>query len=440
MGGENINTQNMETIGSQAPGENKTTYENLGEQVEFDPVKAKHLREEISPAQEGESERPVGRHTAEYLNKRSNEPLETPTNDDGEDLASTETRNENLERQEESQPEKRQTAEIVTTREFVENPKKSRAERAERKMEKLNSIEEQLSNIEKELSAAKDRKEQIAEEIESCQSQINNNAEEQDRILDRINRLGQEIKNTKESLLRNFATGTILVKNLILGKHEEIDKILEEVRKNNDANKKAMQERETSEADLKNNQEEGYKLRTQHSDLKSKQLETSRNIARLEKQKTELSKKHELIKEEVAHEKERLDWEGGKATVKREMGDRSVSEFKRELDRRREETNRRLEQDLADIDDVRNGRVPGVYSLVFTDEMLQHAADRADEAEERLRDEYQNHIENIDFYRDVVDKYFPTWQARVENIRKNHLVKEALSTLKRRALMRIYGM
>lgn len=399
MVAENITTNSDESIDSVAPIDpNTTTYGNLGEQVEFDPEKAEKLRrgEQVGETQE--------------INPDSPEPQP----DEAEPIT-TETQPINGQEQERPQ-----------------EPEKTRTEK------QLDSAKERLERINQELEDTKSNKERLEEEISAIEFAIEDNIEEHDKLSEKAQELKLEINKTKRSIIGGFTNGLKIAKNLMLGKHDEARKILGEIGGNIDANEKAMTEQKENDLAIENNEREQADLDKNHKDTIDEHSLCVDKISRLERQKSEASKQIEILKQEVADQAWAAAWEDAQEGIKAEMGTDNMTAFRQELNSQRQELDDELEEDLNELSSYKNPS--RIQRLMRTEDELRRDAERADEIERMLKEQHDNATATLDAKREKVDKYFPTWQERIKNVKENHLVKGALSTLKRKILMRRMGM
>ena len=406
MIGEGISNNTSEGNVESSPAESgATTYWNLGEQVKFDPDRAERLQNGENLDETSQSD--------EVVDIPVNAVENTPDNDgEPESLGEEQT----VEREEINH----------------EQQEKSRAE------QRLDTAKERLEKIDQELLDANSNKEKLEEEIAACEVALDDNMEQYNKLSDKVNELKLEIKKTKRNVLTGFTSGLRIAKNLMLGKHDEARKILGEISNNVDANEKAMTEHEETQVALDANENEKAVLDDAYANAVDERNNCISKIARLERQKAEAIKQVETLKEEVANEAWTEAWKDAQEGIKAEMGTDNMNAFRRKLNIQKKELDENLEEDLTELDTFRNPS--RIQRMMRTEEELQRDAERADEVEGMLREEHGNATAIIAAKREKVDRYFPTWQERVKNIRENNLVRGALSTLKRRVMMRMYGL
>lgn len=398
---ENINSAAESSRGEQL------TYQDLGEQVSYDPDRAQRLRN--GEDADDTPEQSDGSGPMEYVPEDRDLSLELPDDDDEEygDQPAGEKDADNTEKGQE----------------------KSRAER------KLAAIEAKLEKIDQELHEARNSKEKIEEEIDACEAALEDNNEQFNQLSDRAEELKVEIKRTKRNALNGLANGLRIVKNLALGRHDEVRKILGEISGDIDANEKATDEQVEVNDALSANETEHATLNSAYENAVDERSATVQKIRRLERQRSEASKQKEMLKEEVANEAWSEAWADAQEGIKSEMGTDNIAAFRRELSAQQEELDENLEDDLTELDGYRNPS--RIQRMMRTDEELARDAERADEIEDILRDEHEQATSIIDAKREKIDHYFPTWQERVKQVRENKLVGGALSSLKRKILTRM---
>lgn len=406
MVGEEIPTNSGESNAkSQSVETGATTYQNLGEQVEYNPDKAKRLRNGENPDEIVQDDR---------------------VSEDTMDVEGLPTNNTEL-------SESPKTGEPAVERgEYgQEKQEKSRAE------QRLDAVKERLKRIDQELLDENNNKERLEEEVSACEEALDDNMEQHDQLSDKINELKLETKKTKRNIITGFTSGLKIAKNLVLGRHDEARKILAEISGNVDANEKAMNEHEDTKSALEANETEKTTLDNAYANAIDERNACVGKISRLERQKAETEKQLEMLKEEVTNEAWAEAWRDTQAGIKEEMGTENMTAFRRELNTQKKELDENLKEDLTELDYYRNPS--RIQQLMRTEDELQRDAERADEVERLLRGEHENATAIIDAKREKVDRYFPTWQERVKNIKENNLVRGALSTLKRKVMMRMYG-
>ena len=309
---------------------------------------------------------------------------------------------------------------------------KSRAE------SRLEAVRARLESIERQLHEENTNKERLEEEVLACESALEANQEQHDQLTDKVDQLKIEVKKTKRGAITGFMNGLKIAKNLALGRHEEARQLLADISGNIDKNEAAMTEHAETESALEANEAEKLTLDDAYATALDERQASSSKISRLERQKADALKQIDLLKEEVANEAWSEAWKDAQVGIMREMGTNDMPGFRKELNAQKEALSEELEGDLAELDAYRNPSK--IDRLMRSEEELARDAERADAVEGKLREEYAGSVSAIDTKLNKVDQYFPTWQERVKSISENRLISGAMSTLKRKLLMRLRGL
>ena len=280
-------------------------------------------------------------------------------------------------------------------------------------------------------------KERLDEEVLAYEAAIDKNTEEHNQLSDKVNALKLEINKTKRNTISLFANGLKVVKNLAMGKHEEVRKIITEMGNSVDAHEKATSEHEKARAILDDNEDERVVLDDEYANTVDERKECVDKIFRLKRQQAEAEKQIGMLREEAANESWSEMWKDAQEGIKSEMDTNNMPAFRRELSKQQEELDENLEADLGELDMYRNPS--RIQRMMRTEEELQRDEKRVKEIEETLKEEYTNATAVIKSKQEKVDRYFPTWQERVDLIGRNRLVRGALHTLKRKIMMRVFG-
>lgn len=318
-----------------------------------------------------------------------------------------------------------------------ESPADTRESQKMTAEQRLETIQARLERIEQDLHAEYDNKASLEEEIVACEAAIEDNLDQHDQLSDKADQLQLEIKSTKRNIISSFANGLKLMKNLALGRHDEARQLLGDISSNIDKNEAAMQGHEETQAALDANEEEKLTLDNAYADAKDQHSASISKISRLERQKATALKQIEMLKEEVANNAWAEAWKDAQEGIKAEMGFDNMVTFRNELASQEEELSDNLQSDLEELDAYRNPS--RIQRMMRSEAELQRDAERADAIQSKLEEEYDDAMSAISAKREKVDQYFPTWQERVKSISQNNLVSGALSTLKRKILMRLQG-
>lgn len=300
---------------------------------------------------------------------------------------------------------------------------------------KLAAVEEKLRQIEQDLMDENSNKEKLEEEVEACEAAVEENVEEHDRLSDRAAELKAEVRRTKRSVVNNFMNGLRIARGMALGRHEEIFKLTAEINENATANQTAMEDQHETQIKLEENVAEKEELDTALENAVDRRDASARKISRLERQKEAAAQQINRLKEEIQNEAWADAWQDAQEGIKAEMGTNNMSEFRRELGRESKKNDKALKKELEDTKFIRDRS--RVLSIVF-DADPEQAATRLGKYEEEIKAAHDREAQKIATKREKVDRYFPTWQERVKNVRENNLVGGALATLKRKILMAMY--
>ena len=302
--------------------------------------------------------------------------------------------------------------------------------------QRLEVMQHKLEQIESDLAEAKGDKEKLENQIAEYEESLDANSEAHDQLSDKVNQLRDKVNKTKRSIISGFTDGLRIVKNLVLGRHQEVRDIVDNISKNVDANEAAMHDHETASKELRVNEAERVTLIDSRANAIDARNTTNKKIANLEKWRADAKKQIAALEEEAAVQAKEKAWDDAREAIKAEMGTDNMPEFRRDLERQKAELEERLQADLEELDSFRHPT--RIQRLMRSEEELQREAARADEIEEKLRSEYEAEVAAIDLKLAKVNEYFPTWRERVKKTRETGPVKSSLSTLKRRVLLHMY--
>lgn len=327
-------------------------------------------------------------------------------------------------------PETQEATDTPEVQDNQENREKSRAEK------RLDSLKKQIEEINQEIEKNDLDKESFDEEISRCENELGRNFTEHEELSDKLVELKKEVKETRRNLFTSFATGFKLLRNQLFGDNEKIREILKDANDNNDRNEKAKAGQKETEDKLEANEEEKNRLDTDYANALDGRDNCTNKRSRLERQKAEVNKRLALLEEEIAEEKEIEARKTARQEIRSEMGSDNPRLLRRELDARQRDTDENLAEQLKELDEIRNPS--RVKRLVYRED-LQRYRERSDEVGEILRQEHAAETAAINQQRKRVEQYFPTLPERIKDIRENDRVNKALGSLKRKILMRVYG-
>ena len=329
-------------------------------------------------------------------------------------------------------PETQEVPDTPEAQDNQENREKSRAEK------RLDSLKEQIEKINQEIDKTNLEKEDLAEQIFKYETDLGRNFKEHEELSDKLVEIRKEVKKTRRNLFASFATGFELLKNQLFGDNEKIEEIGNAILSDNKKNKEAKASQKETEDKLEANENEKNQLETDYINARDSQKDCTDKLSRLEHQKTEINKRLALLEEEIAEEKEIEARRTARQEIRSEMGSDNPRLLRRELDDRQRGLDEGLARELGELDS--KYRNPSrVDRLMRSEEELQRDKERSDEAEEILRQEHAAETAAIKQQRERVEQYFPTLPERIKDIRENDRVNKALGSLKRKILMRVYG-
>ena len=306
--------------------------------------------------------------------------------------------------------------------------------------EKLKAVQEEFEALARELHSAKNNKEKLDEDIANYESTLAESNKEIDRLTDRAKELEGEVSRSKRRIIAGFVEGLRLAKNILFGGrdniHDRIREVTEGINESVEKNEKAKTEYDDVAEDLESARATHLEVSSQHQDIIDERKRCQSRISRLEKRMASAKQQIERLKEESANESWAEAWKDAQEGIKREMGTENMWAFRNSLRKEERELAEQLEGDIQELDRYR--QPSRVDRLMKTDEQLEAEAAKADEVEEKLRDEYDRGVASIEAKRAKVDQYFPTWLDRIKNLRENQSVSSALASIKRKALIKIY--
>ena len=335
----------------------------------------------------------------------------------------------------ESEPESEVEPESEIREDNRETGEKSRAEK------RLESLKTQIEEINQEIIDTNSKKENLDEQIFGYERALDNNFSEQESLLEKLADTEKVAKQTKINLIKGFTSGLKIAKKLMLGKHEEARKLIDNLKDNVDKNEQALEDHAKIEDELDAKENEKSDINAVYGIALDDRKNCINKLSRLEHQKAELSKRINLLREEVANESWADAWEKAREDVEtqffKEAGAKNANDYRRKLDQSRENIESDYKEDLSQLEKYKN---PSRIDLLMqSEEELERNKARAGEVEQMLQQAYENNLDTINQNRETVDQVFPTLPELIKNIRENHLVRGALSTLKRKILMRVYG-
>ena len=322
--------------------------------------------------------------------------------------------------------------------EDTEGEKKKTAEREKTRAEKrLESVQQKLAEIEAQIAEVNEDNARLEEKISECESALDNNAETHSQLTEKVDQLRDRVNKTKRSILSGFADGLKIVKNLALGKHQEVRDIINGITNNVNENEQAMKSKAQAEQQLRVNEAEKKTLSNERADAIDIQNSNNKKLANLKKWRADLQKQESLLQDKVAEDNSKRAWEDAREAIKAEMGTDDMKAFRKKLIQKREELE---ESYLADMDELDGIRKPSrIQRMMRTEQELREEAERADRIEARLTAEHDREVAEIEEKLAKVEEYFPTWGERVAKSRENPSTKRGLAAIKRKVLLRMYN-
>lgn len=409
------------------------------EMDEFDRIKQERLQTESESNPDENGELQVDHPDAAPAPRAEFEPEAQPESEEAQPESKAEPEFEpELEIDSESEFEPK----IEAQDERQENREKTRAE------QRLDSLREQIETINKEIEENDHNKESSEKEISRCEKELGRNRTEHEEISDTLDELKKEVKETRRSLFTSFATGFKLLKNQLFGDNEKIRGILKEANDYNDKNEKAKASQKETEDKLEANEEEKNRLDNDYEKAVDGRNDCIKKRSRLERQKADANKRLALLEEEVAEEKEREAWNTARQEVRSEMDSNNPRLFRRELDASQRSLDAELAEDLDELESkyINPPELTRIDRMMLDEKKIEQIDEerarnkvRSKEIAERLRQEHAAKTAAINQQRERVEQYFPTLPERIRDIRENDRVNKALGSLKRKILMRVYG-
>lgn len=303
--------------------------------------------------------------------------------------------------------------------------------------ERLESVQQKLAEIEAQIAETNKDNARLEEKISECETALDNNAEVHNQLSEKVDQLRDKVNKTKRSILNGFTDGLKIVKNLALGKHQEVRDIVNNIANNVNENEQAMKSRAQAEQQLRVNEAEKKTLSNERADAIDIQNSNNKKLANLKKWRAELQKQESLLQDKVAEDNSRRAWEDAREAIKAEMGTDDMKAFRKKLIQKREE----LEESYsADIDELNSIRKPSrIQRMMRTEQELREEVERADRIEARLTAEYDREAAEIEEKLAKVEEYFPTWKERVARSRENPSTKRGLAAIKHKVLLRLYN-
>ena len=360
--------------------------------------------------------------TAEFVSQENNMPAEEkeestnerPQEEPNNVNESTEEQKEIAEESRDKTPEKKQT-------------------RAERRLE---AVQKKLAEIESGIAELNKDNTKLEEEIEECEVALDKNAEDHNKLSDKVNQLRDKVNKTKRSIISGFTDGLRIVKDLALGRHQEVRELVDSISQNVNENEQALQSKEQAEQQLRVNESEKVTLNNKRADAIDAQNSNNRKVASLEKWRADLKKQESLLQEKIDEETEKKAWENSREAIKAEMGTNDMRGLRRDLERQIKEQEEDYQADLAELNKIKNPS--RIEQMMSTEEELRARKERADEVEARLNAEHDKKVSAINAKLAKVNEYYPTWTERANRLRRNPSIKRGLASLKRKVLLGLY--
>lgn len=314
--------------------------------------------------------------------------------------------------------------------------KSPEAEKANKFESRIEELESKIKNIEQEIESAKANKANLKEELEAYEQSISENLSEYNQLLERGDSLKVEINRTKRSLIGGFSNGLKMIKNLALGKHQAIRDLLHTIEQNVADNEKAVAEKDQNDKSLDKNRQDQQELERGQKATIEQDLALDQKINRLEEEKASLEKKTQLLKEESANQAWAEAWSDAQEGIKSEMGFNNVQSFKESLISEREQKIAEMKQQMNSFND----HVINAIVAVMGENDPDQARNKVELIKSNIVSQYESEIATIDAKLNKVEQYFPSWQARVNNLTTKGSIATAVSDIARKALLRIYGL
>ena len=315
--------------------------------------------------------------------------------------------------------------------------------------ERLAELRERKKEISGELSEATATRDALTEMISGYEDSLERVNGTYNDITNKIETEEAEIRSTKNGLMQGLTRGLEIVKNLALGKHDEIRRILHGLDEKVEKNETAMERCKDLRGQLSVNRDEWATIKRKQNEAIEERAELDDKITRLRRERKRLKESIELLKEEsfVRREKEfRKEKKREQKEKQRELLETIGGNGKHRV-KNAEQARERLDEHWDNVDLAAERKIEEIRDFVNHPVMRQLSPEEARkfkkaarEAEEKVSREHAERVKGIreDFAN--LDRYFPTLGERLEDMSRNGLVKGALSALKRKMLLRMRGL